>query len=376
MVPRTTLTRLNPLLEEATAIVGESDLGRLLQTLVAEAKTATGAKYAALGVLGDHGVLKEFIYHGMSQEDADAIGHPPTGRGVLGAVIHGDGPLILEKISDHPDSYGFPDNHPEMNNFLGVPLIAGGESFGDLYLTEKEGGFTEDDTAVVLALSHIAGAAILTSRLQSRLQRIAIIEDRQRIARDLHDSVIQDLYAVGLGLQGLSARLEDKAAAAELDSAIDTLDDSVASLRKYIFELKSVRSATDTLDQRLEDLVARMAAIYPTQIDLSVDDAHDGPWVEDVVLLVTEALSNALRHSRASTITVTVASVDEDLVVEVVDDGIGFNPDGPLERGMGLSTMRSRAQSHGGEMTVTSMRQNGTKIVATFPLNPGAQRRS
>lgn len=362
---------LTPLIEEAVAVEDTAELGRLLRTLVYEAQRTTGAKYAALGVLGEHGVLAEFIYEGIGPELAHRIGHPPTGRGVLGTVIHAHGAIVLESIADHPDSVGFPEHHPPMGSFLGFPISVGAERFGNLYLTEKDGGFTEADVASVEAISHIAGAAIHTATLHRRLRRMALVEDRQRIARDLHDSVIQDLFAVGLGLQAIATRLDDSVLVQELDGAVDTLDEAVSSLRRYVFELRDTPRPAVTLDERLGNLVARLGAVYPARIELSLESITDGPWVDDAVLLTTEALSNALRHAQADQIDVSVAVEDGHLVIRVKDDGTGFDH-GAISGGMGLHSMKSRAESHGGSTTVETSPGGGTHVEARFPVTPAS----
>ncbi len=364
------LTRLTPLIGEAASVEGSADLGRLLRTLVDEAKRTTGARYAAIGVMGGHGVLAEFIYEGISEDTATLIGHPPTGRGVLGAVIRADEPIVLESIADHPDSVGFPDNHPPMATFLGVPVMVGSERFGNLYLTEKEGGFSDADVAAIKALSNIAGSAIQSARLHARLRRVALIEDRQRIARDLHDSVIQDLFAVGLGLQSLTDSLADENVLLKLTSAIDTLDDSVAALRRYIFELKETPMPATGLDERLQQVVSRLGSAYPARVVLSLGTLGDGPWVDDAVLLATEALSNALRHSGATLVDVFAGIEDGQLVVEVTDNGSGFTD--ADTRGLGLHSMRTRAESHGGTASVSTVPGEGTTVVARFPVRSPA----
>lgn len=368
MIDRVVVTRLSPLIEEAAAVGGTADLDQLLRTLVSEAKRATGAHYAALGVVGEHGLLTDFIYDGITEELAYQIGPPPSGRGVLGTLIRERKPLVLEVIAEHPDSIGFPDHHPPMENFLGVPITAGDESFGNLYLTEKEGGFTEDDMIAVKALSAIAGSAIQSARLQGRLRQMAVVADRQRIARDLHDSVIQDLFAVGLGLQALSL-VVDETVAASLDSAIDTLDNSVATLRRYIFELRETPRPAERLDERVREVVERMSRAYSTRVELTVDDVNHGPWVEDAVLLTTEALSNALRHGRADLIEVSLRVDESHQVIEVFDDGTGFDL-GRVSNGMGLSSMKARANATGGWAEIESEPERGTRITVRLPITP------
>lgn len=363
----TGLRRLAPLIAEAASVEGEMDLGRILRILVAEVQAVTDAPYVALGVIGEHQVLSDFVYEGISKEQADEIGKLPTGHGVLGTVIRENQTIILESISDHPDSIGFPEHHPPMEAFLGVPVSVGGDPFGNLYLTDKEGGFTDEDIAVVEAISRVAGAAIQVARLQTRLRHMAVIEDRQRIARDLHDSVIQDIFAVGLSLQGLSTRVSEMEVREQLDSSIDTLDGTVNTLRRYVFELREEVVPATGLDDKIQALVARMGSAYPTKVELSVEPLESYPSDQELVLLLTEALSNALRHADAAKITVDVMQKGEDILVRIADDGIGFDP-ANIEAGMGLANMRARALGLGGTLELEAEPGEGTTVIARIPI--------
>lgn len=374
MTDPTGLRRLAPLIAEAASVEGEMDLGRILRILVAEVQAATGAPYVALGVIGEHQVLSDFVYEGISKEQADEIGKLPSGHGVLGTVIRENQTIIVERISDHPDSIGFPEHHPSMEAFLGVPVSVGGDPFGNLYLTDKEGGFTDEDVAAVEAISRVAGAAIQTARLQTRLRHMAVVEDRHRIARDLHDSVIQDIFAVGLGLQGLSTRVDEQDVRDQLDSSIDTLDRTVNTLRRYVFELREDVMPTTGLDDKVQALVARMGSAYPTKVELSVEPLEGYPSDEEVVLLLTEALSNALRHADADQITVDVAQEDEDIVVRITDDGIGFDPT-DIEAGLGLANMRARALGLDGTLELQAAPGEGTTVIARIPIRSLENRR-
>lgn len=369
MTDSTGLQRLAPLIAEAASVEGETDLGRMLRTLVAEVQAATGAPFVALGVIGEHQVLSDFVYEGISKEQADEIGKLPSGHGVLGTVIRENQTIILERISDHPDSVGFPDHHPPMDSFLGVPISVGGDPFGNLYLTDKEGGFTDEDTAAVEAISRIAGAAIQTARLQTRLRHMAVVEDRHRIARDLHDSVIQDIFAVGLSLQGLSSRVNEPHTSDLLDSSIDTLDRAVGTLRKYVFELREDVAPTTGLDEKIQSLVARMGSAYPSKVELSVEPMPGYESDDDLVLLLTEALSNALRHAHADHVTVEVREDQErgEIVLSVTDDGVGFDPK-TVGGGMGLANMRARVLGLDGTLELGSKPGEGTAVVARVPV--------
>jgi signal transduction histidine kinase len=363
-----TVPRLSELVGAAAAVVGAGDLENVLRQLVSEARAATGARYAALGVIGEHGVLKQFIHEGIGPEQVKRIGKLPVGHGVLGTLVRDRATIRLDSIADHPDSYGFPPDHPPMKTFLGVPVAVGAHAFGSLYLTEKDGGFTDDDVMIVEALSRIAGSAVSRARLQERLSTIAVGEDRERIARDLHDSVIQDLYAVGIGLQGIAERVQDTSAAATLEDAVDRLDRAVESLRAYIFELRSNRGRRQ-LDERLQELVSRMGSAYPAAVTLEIGFAglEDQRLEEEVYKIVTEALSNAFRHSGASSIEVAVQSDDDFCSVIVRDDGEGFDP-AEVSGGMGLTNLTTRAQGRGGTVGITSDSSTGTTVEVKLPI--------
>jgi signal transduction histidine kinase len=368
MSPTTAVQRLPGLIEAAAAVVGAGDLEQVLRRLVAEAKAATGARYAALGVIGEHGVLTEFLHEGLTREQVNRIGSLPTGKGVLGTLVRENRTIRLDSIADHPDSYGFPPNHPPMGNFLGVPVAAGGKAFGNLYLTEKDGGFTDDDVMLVEALSRIAGSAVTTARLQGRLRTMAVGEDRERIARDLHDSVIQDLFAVGLALQGIADRVTDRTAASTIDEAVDRLDLVVEALRAYIFQLRTTGRRRQ-LDDRLQELVSRMGSAYPAAVTLEIGTAGlPAEQLEDeVVKFVTEALSNALRHSGSDEVAVVVDADTDWCRISVSDNGVGFDR-AESSTGMGLANLTARAASLGGDAEVRSDKGSGSTVEVRLPI--------
>jgi signal transduction histidine kinase len=363
------VSRLSVLISAAAAVVGELDLDRVLRRLVSEARSTTGARYAALGVLGPHNVLSDFIYEGVEEKTAEEIGSLPLGRGVLGTVVRERKTIILDDITAHPDFYGFPPGHPEMTAFLGVPVRAGETVFGNLYLADKPGGFDEEDAARVEALAVIAGAAVNTARLRERLKSMAVVEDRNRIARDLHDTIIQDLFAVGLTIQGLSDRMPDDATSQILNDAVDRLDFAVEGLRSYIYELRASDEFRRLLDQQLEELVERMGGAYPVEVVLETSgefDDVDPLFTEEAVKLVTEALSNALRHAQAQKVEVFAQSDGDWLQLVIRDDGTGFDPE-TAGRGMGLLNMRERARRLGGDFELESTEGLGTSVTIRLP---------
>jgi signal transduction histidine kinase len=256
-----------------------------------------------------------------------------------------------------------------MTNFLGVPVVAGANAFGNLYLSEKAGGFTDDDVVIAEALSRIAGSAVTRARLHDRIQSIALLEDRERIARDLHDSVIQDLFAVGLGLQGISEQVSDIGAAATLEAAVDRLDNAVEMLRSYIFQLRATTGRRQ-LDDRLQEVVSRMGSAYPTAVTLEIGTTtlSNERIEDDVVKIVSEALSNALRHSGGTHVEVIVDSDVEWCRIVVRDNGTGFDAD-VTHSGMGLANLSARAGTHGGTADISSSPGSGTTVEVRLPLS-------
>lgn len=523
------------LLDAVVSMAADLSLDDLLTRIVEIASDLADARYAALGVLGsanDHR-LQTFVTHGVTPDQHRAIGDLPTGHGLLGLIIDQPTPLRLHDIAQHPESYGFPPNHPPMRSFLGVPVRIRDKVFGNLYLTEKVGGgdFTEQDEALVVGLAAAAGVAIENARLHeeaarrerwlaataeitARLagpggqdealqivadharelaeadvswivvgadvaslrlrvvsgepadqaamdalelessltssvvqtgspvavedlsadpravnvpralgwpvmgpaiivplrgstgaegalalawephhlatfhavdpalpasfaeqaalalevgraredrQRLAVFEDRDRIGRDLHDLVIQRLFAVGLGLQS-TARVADRPDIAEkLDAAVDDLDATIRDIRRTIFALGSGDSASDIQAEvtRLVDRAAGTLKFRPAlRFEGPVRTRVGADVAPDVLAVLTEALSNAARHAQAKKVTVELAVLDG-IRLTVADNGRGMPEDVPQS---GLSNMRQRAERRGGHCTISSRPGEGTTV--------------
>ena len=200
--------KLRRVLEATLLIEADLDLPILLRHIVDEACSMTNARYGALGVLNDdRTALIEFVTVGLDPDEEAGIGPRPTGLGVLGLLISDPKPLRIARLGAHPESHGFPTGHPRMTSFLGVPIKVRGAVYGNLYLTDKIGWseFTADDEALIGALAVAAGIAIENARLHKRVTEVAVFEERDRLARDLHDTVIQRLFAIGLSLQSMAA---------------------------------------------------------------------------------------------------------------------------------------------------------------------------
>jgi signal transduction histidine kinase len=371
-VPDTTIpvVLIADLVRAASVVASQTELTAVLEAVVETGMDLTGAPYGALGVLGEDGSLIQFVHRGLPEEMVRRIGHPPEGKGLLGAITWTDQPIRLTKVSDHPEAAGFPAAHPPMDSFLGVSIRIGEQVFGNLYLGGKDGGFTEKDEALVEALAVIAGTAISTIRVQARLRRAAVLEDRQRIARDLHDSIIQDLFAVGLTLQMVGANAEDDEVRTSIRQAAEQLDASIAALRRFIFDLRPPVWGTRDLKEELSDLLGRLAVPYDTSIAIGVTGPVDdlpAELVEDILQVVREAASNALRHAKADLVSVSISRGVDRLLVTITDRGAGFDP-ATTPKGMGLENIKSRAEAAGGEAEIISAPGEGTTVRVVLPV--------
>jgi len=363
-------SRLADLIGAAAAVTGQTDLTTVLETVVATARDLTGAPFGALGVVSEEGRLIQFVQEGVPDEIAEMIGRLPQGKGLLGAVTWQADPIRLDHAQEHPRATGFPEHHPQLEGFLGVSIRIGNDVFGNLYLGASDTGFSEQDETLIRALALIAGSAISTIRLQARLRRAAVLEDRQRIARDLHDSIIQDLFAVGLSLQALSAKQPDEVLRASLEESASHLDSSITSLRRLIFDLRPQPIGVRNIKDELSELLGRLAVPYEASIGIGVTGQVDdlpGEIVEDALQITKEAVSNALRHSEADVVSVSVSRGVDRLVLTISDRGKGFDLE-TVTLGMGLENIRSRAEAAGGEADIDGRSGEGTTIRVVLPL--------
>ncbi|HET9441975.1 MAG TPA: GAF domain-containing protein [Acidimicrobiales bacterium] len=351
---------LRQLLDAVLSIGSDLDLPAMLRRIVESATGLVDARYGALGVLDEsHARLGQFITVGVDDETHHRIGRLPAGHGILGALIVDARPLRLPDLSRHPDSFGFPPHHPVMRSFLGVPIRVRNEVFGNLYLAEKTTApeFSEVDEERVVALAGAAAVAIENARLHARVQELALLADRERIARDLHDTVIQRLFATGLSLQG-TARLiqaDPDLVQARIEAAVDDIDVTVRHIRSAIFGLASTPvSAAGGLRERTLSLLREAVGalgfepriVFEGPVDAGVSDAA----AADLLASLREALTNVARHAGAMRVDVALV-VDDDVRLQVVDDGPGVPAEtGP--EGHGIANMRARAERHGGRLDI------------------------
>lgn len=486
------------------------DTATVLERLVEAGCHLTGARYGALGVLGEHGGLIEFVHRGIDDETVKLIGALPTGKGVLGHLSTSPHAIRLHDLSEHPDSVGFPAHHPPMHTFLGVPVRARGEAFGNLYLTEKTGpdgqprDFTARDEQLANALAAAAGVAVgharayrrarehelwleaaaacseaLTSGIprptalavvrarvgavaeasavmlhddvppgleedltghvpvlhrlangidlglegpvwvlavplrsgerwvaaltacwpgpegelepqvdlpsvagfaeqlalamdvaeaQADRARLAVLEERERIARDLHDMVIQRLFAIGLDVQGAAQDAVRADVARRLEGAVDDLDETIKDVRTTIFRLGARGGSTAGLRHSIDAEVvrSRQALGFLPRLRIEGVTATVPDHISsDAVAVTREALANVARHARAREVVVRLF-IGTDLLVEVQDDGVGIPVD--VARRSGLANLEERARRRGGSISIEPVADGGTLLSWSVPL--------
>jgi signal transduction histidine kinase len=366
--------QLRRLLEAVTTLSLDLSLPDVLRRIAESARELVDAKYCALGVLDPtRTYLTEFITVGIDDEGRDAIGELPKGHGILGLLILQPAPLRLPDLTDHEDSFGFPPNHPPMTTFLGVPLFVRGEVFGNLYLTDKAGGdpFTDIDEELAVALASAAAIAIDNARLHEAAAELTLLEDRERIARDLHDTVIQRLFATGLALQGATRLAHEPELESRLQQAIDDLDTTVRQVRSAIFELDTRRIPGRSLRREILDLVAESAraiGFEPTvRFDGPIDAAVSDEAAEHLLATLRELLSNVARHAQATAVSVEVIAGGV-LTLKVTDDGRG-GAGGPSGPGNGIRNLVQRAEALGGSFSLSpGSGGKGTLAAWTVPV--------
>jgi signal transduction histidine kinase len=363
--------KLRRLVQAMLMMEGELSLPIVLRHLVQEACSLVDARYGALGVLSENGTtLDQFLTVGLEPDEEFAIGPRPTGQGVLGTLIIEAKPLRIADLSRSPDSFGFPSGHPPMTSFLGVPVRVRGEVYGNLYLTDKHEApeFSEEDEATAVTLAMAAGIAIENARLHGVARDHTLTEDRDRIARDLHDTVIQRLFAVGLSLQGTARLVDRPEVASRIGDAINKLDETIRHLRTAIFNLEMTINQDGfrrMVFDLLHELTPVIGAVPHVTFTGLVDSAVSGSIADHALATLREALTNVGRHAAATHVAVTVAAA-EDLRLGVVDDGRGMGDAGA--DGRGLKNMRTRAERLGGSLELGTSREGGTRLIWSIPL--------
>ena len=372
-------------LDAATrAIASLLSVDDVLQVIVDQVRLLVRADYAALGTVHGHGEIEAFITSGISRETRAAIGPLPRGHGFLGLIIEENRSFRIPDIAVDPRRHGFPPNHPPMHSFLGVPINVKGRSVGNLYLTDKVGAseFSEADQRLVETFAVHAGIAIENAHLHEQVRRLAIVDERDRISKDLHDGIIQNIYAVGLSLEDIPEFLRDDPDEVErrVERAIDSLHLTIRDIRNFIFGLRPELLSGATLMTGLAAIVEefRHNSIIDVELHVGAMDVEpDATTTANLLSIANEALSNIARHSGASRAQVWVsAGSDGSVRLRIEDNGRGFDPTGVGSPGhQGLTNMRSRVATVGATMDMKSD-ATGTRIeIHRPPTEPTPTRR-
>ena len=375
-MPEPSTSALRAVSDAVLAVASRLSVEDVLQGLVDEARVLGGARYAALGIPDGAGGFSRFLVAGMSDELIAAMGPLPRTHGMLGAMLVAPGPYRTDDIHTHPRFKGWwPREHPDMRSFLGVPIVAEGEVIGAFYLTEKQGAerFSDTDQEVIELLAAHAAIAITNARLYEHSRELSVLSERNRLALELHDVVSQKLFALVLGAEAAATTLDrdPEATRVQLERLQSLSREALDELRSLVLELRPPDLDRDGLCGTLTKHVELVRRLHGAHVELDLDaGVSAGPDRDREVLRVAqEALHNALRHADAQRVRVSVRTAGDALVLEVADDGIGFDPgDAELRsRHLGLTSMEERARRLGGQLHIEPTPGGGATVRLEAP---------
>ena len=363
--------------DAVVGIAGDLSLDTVLERLVHAARDLVDARYAALGTPDDDGGFDRFITAGMTDEEIESMGPLPRTHGLLGAMLEDPQPFRTDDITTDPRFRGWwPATHPLMRSFLGVPIVFKGDVIGAFYVTDKTTGpaFTAADEEMVGLLAAHAAVLMEHARFFQESRELSVLDERNRLARDLHDAMTQTLFSLRLTLETAASTIgaDPAGAARHVADASALVEATFRELRTLVFELRPPSLEADGLAETVRkhlDIVGRAHGLAVRVT--TVGDRRPPAGVEAAIYrIVQEAVTNVVRHARATTIEVRL-SVDDRLArVQISDDGIGFDPGARSirTRHLGLTSMRERAQAAGGTCTVESAPGAGTTVLVEVPV--------
>ncbi|WNI19551.1 GAF domain-containing sensor histidine kinase [Actinacidiphila sp. ITFR-21] len=358
------------------------EVREVLQTIVASARDLLGAEYAALGVPDDHGGFAQFVVDGVGEEQWKAIGPLPRQHGVLAAMLHEAAPQRLTDVRAFESFAGWPAAHPEMKDFIGMPILDEDEILGAVFLANKtcpagpgtaRGGFTQDDEDLLRILADHAAIALTNARLYEHSRELTLVGERARIAHELHDAVSQKLFSLRLTAQAAAALVDTDPARAknELRQVAALAAEAADELRSVVVELRPAGLDEDGLIATLRTEVRVLDRAHTAHVTFRAAGVRALPAAQEEALLrvAQEALHNALRHARAATVAVTLDGRGKGARLRILDDGRGFDPSAVRRAGrhLGLVSMRDRADGVGGRLTVRSEPGAGTVVELEVP---------
>jgi signal transduction histidine kinase len=362
------------------AVTRELSVGDVLGVIVRSVRSLAGARYAALGVPDDHGSFAEFVVDGISARTRKAIGPLPRQHGMLGVLLREGQPLRLADIRADPRFEGWPTAHPELVDILGVPITDGDQVLGLIFAANKIGGsgFTERDEEVLALFAAHAAIALTNARLYERARQLSVLEERARLARDLHDAVSQKLFSIRVKARAASvlasrdpASGDTDRAAAEMESVATLAGDAQAELRAVIDGLAPPEISEGGLAGSLRKYALLAGKAHGVRVRFTADDLPALGADRETALyrIAQEALHNALRHSGAAEVGVCVCAAARRVTLEVSDQGKGFVPE-LASGGRGLPSLRERAAGAGASLVIRSAPGQGTAVRVIMPV-PG-----
>jgi signal transduction histidine kinase len=367
--------RLHPALKAVSdavlAVASQRSVEEVLQQLVEGARELAGARYAALGTPDGEGGFSRFLVAGMGDELVAAMGPLPRTHGLLGAMLESRASFRTDDIHSDPRFRGWwPSEHPDMRSFLGVPIVSPEGVTGAFYLTDKEAApaFDEQDQQLIELLAAHAAIAITNARLYERSRELSMVSERNRIALELHDAVSQKLFSLMLVAESAGTMIDrdEPGARAQIGRMQELARQTLDELRSLILELRPPDLERDGLCGALRGHVEAIGRLHDVDVRLDVDDGvrAGGNRDRDVLRVAQEALQNVVRHSQAKHVSVSLSAPDGLVVLEVADDGVGFDPADPelRSRRLGLTSMEERAQRLGGRLQIDSERGAGTTV--------------
>lgn len=369
----------------AVDMMGNLSLDAVLQRVVDYARQLVNARYGALSVIADDNRIRAFVTAGVDADQRRAIGDPPSGRGLLGVVLHEGRHLRLADIGHDPRSVGFPAGHPPMKSLLAVPIPSRGGFRGNFYMSDKldAAEFSARDEETLMRFAVAAANAIDSAALHEKLSSLAIAEERVRIAHELHDGMAQVLAYVNTkaqAVQELLARGRGADAEAQLEQLASAAREVYADAREGILGLRS--GGPDVpLGKALTEYLEHWR--HQSGVEVEAEGLEDesfalGAMAElQLMRIVQEALANVRKHAHASRVRVVFERDRDRVVATVSDDGRGFEPENINRRGFprfGLATMRERAESVGALLRVDSGPSGGTRVRVELPVDNSTQR--
>ena len=377
--------QLEALHAAALTLTTELDLNTVLQKVVDLSRTLADARYGAVGVLDDEGkTIVQFITSGIDEAQRATMGPTPTGYGLLGMLIREGKAMRVRNIGEHPRSYGFPPNHPPMETLMGVPIISKGKIIGDIYLTDKIGPkgdisqpipFTQADQEILQMFATQAAIAIENAKLYRQIQQLAVLQERERFSMDLHDGIIQSIYAIGLMLDDSQYHIDSQPSYAKqrIFDAIADLNEVIRDIRNYILELRPQRFQGRDIMRGIAELAREFRANTFLNVQVEGDEIPPNllspEQTVEILHIAQEGLANVRKHARASEVSIRTWTDAGVLHMEIADNGIGFETNGqPRNKGNGLHNMRERASAVDGQLKIGPRAQGGTCISLRVPI--------